>query len=390
MNILFLTHLYLPALGGVQRSVHNLAGELTRRGHRVIVASHGDAPYRYRTVAPAPVLPLIVPDPFDPRPSKAVQRAFLDAANLLALIALCIWKRIDLVHCHLINADTRYAAALQRLLGVKLVITLRGSELHAWIAHKQHRRAYVQRMIESADAVTALSQSQMDHAIALAPGIAPDSLVITNPADPHAIRRQAAAGHGPDAPASYILCSGRLEYPKRVDVLIDAYHGLIEESPDFAHDLVIAGDGELRADLEERARSGPGASRIHFSGARQYAESLALIREAAMLVLSSESEGCPNVILEAMSLETPVIVSDIRPLLELVTQGVNGEVFRSGDRASLRRAVLDLSESAEKRSQYAAAGLNYLASRHRFDLIGDAYEALYARLKSGPVSNQRE
>lgn len=381
MNILYLTYAYLPTLGGVQRSVHNLAAEFTRRGHRIVIVADGKRPFTYRRQPPAPLLPLSIPSPFPKYKWQTAGIRLLDGLNLSVLAGLCLRKKIEVVHCHLINVDTRYAIALKRLLGVRVVVTLRGGEFHHWIAGRPARRHYVRRMLESADAVTALSQAQLDDARGVAPALPDDSPVIPNPADPQAIRRLASAGKALVGPP-YILFSGRLEPEKRVDVLIQAYHAVIAGSRAFPCDLAILGDGSLAAGLHELARNGPGAARVHFLGTRSYEDSLALVRNASALVLpSQESEGCPNVVLEAMALGTAVIVSDHSPLPELVAHGVNGEVFPSGDAAALGQSLRSVAEDENVRSRYVEAGLRYLEKRHRFDDIANAYEDLYRRIR---------
>ncbi len=387
MNILYLTYSYLPTLGGVQRSVYNLATEFTRRGYRIVIAADGRWPFTFQRLQPATVFSFRIPYPFRQERRKEVIAALLDVVNIPALTILCLWYRIGLIHCHLINVDTRYALTMKKLLGVKLIITLRGGEFHHWIAERPQRQQHVRELLESADAVTALSQSQMDDAKALAPGMKGETRILRNPADPEAIRRKATAGRAAGAPASYILFSGRLEAQKRVDLLIDAYHRIVAADRCYPHDVLIAGDGSLLDECEEQARRGAGAGRIHFAGSFAYGDSLALIRDAAMLVLpSQESEGCPNVVLEAMALGTPVIVSDHGPLPELVTAGVSGEVFPSGDAEALRDRLLALTGDPEKRARYAAAGLEVLDRQHRFDRIADAYEELYRQLASPRTS----
>jgi glycosyltransferase involved in cell wall biosynthesis len=382
MNILYLTHAYLPSLGGVQTSVHNLADEFVRRGHHIFIVTDGARPFALQRDPPASVLPLRIPYPFHRTLPKRGQARLLDAVNLASLVAVCLTMRIHLAHCHLINVDTRYAVALKRLLGIRMVITLRGGELHHWIADWPVRRRYVRRMLESADAVTALSRSQIDDARRLAPSLPPDSLVIPNPADPDAIGRKARRGKSlTNVRSPYIVFAGRLEGPKRVELLIDAYHGLVAEDPSYPFDLLVVGSGSCSGMLHAAAMRGAGAARIRFLGACSHEDSLALIRDAAMLVLPSlESEGCPNVVLEAMALGTPVVVSDHGPLMELVTHGVNGELFASGDAAALKARLLALAKNPHVRQQYAVVAREYLERRHRVDQAADRYEELYRQV----------
>ena len=382
MNVLFLTQAYLPSLGGVQISVRNLAAELVRRGHRVVIATDGARPLTLERSDPAPVLHLRIPYPFHRRPLRRTMAHVLDAANLGALAAVCVARRIAVVHCHLVNVDTRYAVALRRLLGLKVVITLRGGELHHWVENHPVRLRYVRRMLESADAVTALSQAQLDQARRLNVSLPAETVVIPNPADPHAIGRLAARGvRPPDAPMEYLLFAGRLEAEKRVELLIDAYHRLVTEDPAYPLGLIVAGAGSQAELLRAAAQAGAGGARIRFVGARPHEDSLALIRDAAILVVpSGASEGCPNVVLEAMALGTPVVLADEGPLGELVTHDVNGSLFPAGNAAALAARLRALAADRRAGDRYAARAREYLGGRHRLDDVADRYEALYRRL----------
>ena len=378
MNVLFLTFDILPSTGGVQRSVHNLSRALAARGHSVAIASAGTGGIAYSAEQPAPVLRLPIPTAIRPHFRHKLRFGARDVMNIAALAAFCARRSIDVVHCHLINMDTRYALLLRRLIGVKVVITLRGGELCHWLDERPLRRDYVKRMLESADAVTSLSHSQFDDALRLTSRLPNGPLVIPNPAEPDAILA-ATAGARPDLGSPYILFMGRLEPPKNVDLLVDAYASLIRKRPAYAWDLVIAGDGSEKAGLQRKA--GNSGGRIRFLGDLDYARSLSLIRDAHVLVLPSlTGEGCPNVLLEAMSLGTPVIVSDHSPLKEMVEDKVSGEVFPSGNQEALANLLLGLPMDRATRDRYAEAARRRLQERHGFDGIVAAYEEIYASL----------
>jgi glycosyltransferase involved in cell wall biosynthesis len=192
-----------------------------------------------------------------------------------------------------------------------------------------------------------------------------------------------APGSAPARP--YVLFAGRLEPMKDVACLIDAYHRAAA-APGFAADLVIAGAGRLASVLRDRAAAGPGAARIRFAGALPYAETLRLIAGARALVLPSrKSEGCPNVVLEAMALGTPVVVSDLPSLAELVDDGTDGAVFPMGDAAALADRLRAVEADAALRARLAAAARERLAVRHAPDAVAARYLALY----SEPASSAR-
>jgi glycogen(starch) synthase len=241
-------------------------------------------------------------------------------------------------------------------------------------------------VLERADYVTAVAGSLLRQACELVPQVEGKSCLVPNPVvlDAHA-RSSMSPASGLPAPSSpYILFVGRLEAMKDVATLLDAYHLACEESS-FAHGLVIVGEGELLADLERRARKGRGAQRVVFLGRRAHSETLALIRGAdALVVPSKSSEGCPNVVLEAMALGTPVIVSDLEALREAVGDGEAGAVFARGSARGLQAEIVALTADPSRRQRYMRAARARLEAKHRLETVLDEYERIYESLVVRP------
>lgn len=134
-----------------------------------------------------------------------------------------------------------------------------------------------------------------------------------------------------------LVCVGRLCEQKGQLLLIEAAHRLAADGTDF--ELVLAGDGELRADIEALIRRYKLQDRVRItgwiSGARVREEILA----ARALVLPSFAEGLPVVLMEAMALQRPVISTYVAGIPELVTPGEHGWLVPAGDVDALTQAV---------------------------------------------------
>jgi colanic acid/amylovoran biosynthesis glycosyltransferase len=143
-------------------------------------------------------------------------------------------------------------------------------------------------------------------------------------------------------PTRRLVCLGRICEQKGQLLLLEAATLLATKGIDF--ELVLAGDGEMRADAEQFIADHQLASKVRvtgwITGARVRDELLA----ARALVLPSFAEGLPVVIMEAMALRRPVISTYVAGIPELVEPGRHGWLVPAGDVEALvesMRACLD-------------------------------------------------
>lgn len=126
---------------------------------------------------------------------------------------------------------------------------------------------------------------------------------------------------------TYILGVGSLLAIKRWDRLLSASQILKQNGYDFL--IRIVGDGPLRETLEQQAQALGVTDRVEFIG---HSDNIpGLLADAAFLVHPSDSEGCPNVIMEAMACGRAVVTTDTGDIPELVEDGKNGFVVCCGD-----------------------------------------------------------
>ena len=182
-----------------------------------------------------------------------------------------------------------------------------------------------------------------------------------------------------------IVFSGRLIPLKRVGDLIAAFARIAADRPEW--ELVIVGDGPLRAELETLAtRACPG--RVRWCGFVQAPATLAAIYRACdVLVLPSDRDAWALVINEALAAGLAVVVSDVVGAADdLVRDGQNGRVFPPGDIGRLAECLLDTT-SVEKLAAYQAASRSILSE---WRVKANPVEGLRAALRSvGVVAGVR-
>lgn len=118
--------------------------------------------------------------------------------------------------------------------------------------------------------------------------------------------------------------------------------------------LVVAGRGELEAEVHRRALTWGILNRIRLLGFRNDVERL--LAAADLLVLPARSESFGIVLLEAMAFGLPVVATAVGGIPEVVADGETGVLVPPGDCAALSNALLVLAAHAGKRHALGRAG----------------------------------
>jgi colanic acid/amylovoran biosynthesis glycosyltransferase len=139
----------------------------------------------------------------------------------------------------------------------------------------------------------------------------------------------------PDVPR--LVCIGRLSGQKGQLILLQAAAVLMREGVPF--ELVLAGDGEMRAVIEAAIEQLGLAQRVRITGWIDAAQVREELLAARAMVLPSFAEGLPVVVMEAMALGRPVLTTYIAGIPELVQHGRTGWLFPAGDVDALVAAM---------------------------------------------------
>ena len=163
-----------------------------------------------------------------------------------------------------------------------------------------------------------------------------------------------------------IVCVGRLAEPKGQLLLLEAAR-IIRDSGE-AFELVLAGDGEMRPQIEamiERYKLGELVRVTGWISSKQVMEELL---SARALVLPSFAEGLPVVIMEAMAVGRPVIATYVAGIPELVIPGKHGWLIPAGDIEALVTVMRELLIApAPLLTEMGEAARTRVSSRHNID-----------------------
>lgn len=159
------------------------------------------------------------------------------------------------------------------------------------------------------------------------------------------------------ATAFVFCCTGRDRPGKGFGTLVDAMEYLEDDSPVY---LLLVGDLVENQELAARIRSSRHADRIQLAGFRTDAPQVAAACDG--LVLPSESEGLPRVVIEAMAYRRPVVVTDAGGMPELVRDGLDGLVVPVRNPAALAGAMDSIARNPELAKTFGDNGYQRIST----------------------------
>jgi glycosyltransferase involved in cell wall biosynthesis len=160
---------------------------------------------------------------------------------------------------------------------------------------------------------------------------------------------------------------------KRPLLWLDAAAAILEQRTDAM--FVLYGTGPLTAEMRERASSLGLEPRLRLPGLSL--DPVAAIGGMDVLVLTSEAEGTPNVVIEAQWAGTPVVACTGGGVAEAFVPGETGILVPSADPGSIAEAALRIGADLAWRERVRRAGPAFVASRFGFDRMIDALVAQY-------------
>lgn len=307
---------------------------------------------------------------------EVIERHSFDPRIWPALRALIRSRRIDVIHAHEYKTDL-LALLLARVEGVMPLATV-----HGWSGDSLRERVYYaadERLLKYYPLVITVSPSirevllrrgaQEDRVRYVPNGV--DTRMFAPDAD---ARARVRAQLGVPDEVAVLGAVGRLEKEKRFDLLLQVAARVGAGRPVV---VAIAGEGSQRGALEQTAAALGLDGRLRLLGQRR--DVCDVHRAFDIYVQTSDREGCPNAVLEAMAVQTPVVATDVGGTGELIVDGETGLLAPRGDVERLVAAV-DRALTDTETPVRAARARAWVERERSFDARMAAVEDIYRGL----------
>ncbi len=367
LTVLVLNPMGEDGWGGVERWFMDVALGLVRRGHRVLSVGRPGALWTRRSLEAG--LPT----------RTTAMKGDLALGEARAIAYWMQEERVEVL-CTKLHRGIRLGGLAARFAGHVPVVAFMGLvEAKAGWRYRITYRMFLHWILTLSegmrrDILAVKSGVPEDRVVAIPYGVDPGVYDVSTE-EAQGARRMLGAGPGD----LLVLAAGRLHEQKRFDLLLEAFARAREKVP--AARLVVVGTGSLRADLERRARELGVADRTQFAGFR--ADMPAVFAAADLFALSSDDEGLPMVVLEAMAAGLPVVATEVGSVRDLVEDGETGIVVERRNPGSMGDGIASLLADEATRRRMGAAGRARVRERYRLDRCVEETEAFLRRVARG-------
>jgi len=176
--------------------------------------------------------------------------------------------------------------------------------------------------------------------------------------------------------ATYV---GRLDRQKGLPWLIETAPEWLRRLPEGR--LLLVGKGPLRPKLERLCRLAGVFDRVHFAGYRHDVPEI--LAASDLLILPSAWEGMPNVVLEAMAAELPVVATRVEGVEELLGSGTDTQTVRYGDSQTLAEKIVRIMKDRETGARLGVENRRRAQQNFQLPSMVNAYEDLWESLVVG-------
>lgn len=248
----------------------------------------------------------------------------------------------QLIHCHFGIQALRLLDNLERF-SIPIAITFHGYDASQYL--KQYpvyknrlRKLFKSKYIFPLSVSKAVQQSLIEHQLH-----SPNHQVLYNGIDIHFFKREKYSN-----PGGIFLQISRLTEKKGIAYTLQAFRLLVDRTPNFVGELVIAGEGDLQESLLKKTKALGLDQWVSFKGSIDRTAVKALMERAHVFVQHSvratngDTEGLPMTLMEAMAMDLPILSTYHAGIPELVEHGLNGYLAPEKDIDTYAQHMMDI------------------------------------------------
>ncbi len=298
-----------------------------------------------------------------------LQVPFLSVAELFALLNDA--RSADVIHAHWLVPQGVAAAIAKKLLNKKLIITIHGSDVHAYKIHSLEWLLHWS--LKQADAITVNSTATQKTILTRFPSVKNKIQII-----PMGIDSETLAKAKPKKlSGKVIVFVGRLSEQKGVQYLLEAFPAIQRKVPSAK--LVIVGGGPYEKTLKQQAKN---MNNVTFTGSLHHSELHAYYKRADVFVLPSISgrglgkEGFGLAVVEAMAANSPVVATNTGGLTDIIDHNKTGLLVPERNAKELGAAIILLLKNKSKATTLARNAKKF-SQEYSWDAIAKKFAKLY-------------
>lgn len=384
MKILYISQFFSDSTGGGETVISNLAKEMTNRGHLVHVICHDTM----ERINPYPGLDIKCVKPCVVHkggiPPSIRQNALYMVNAISEGIRLARKNRIDVIHSNS-HSSIIPGTVISKIFNIPIVSTIHDvfsfgspSRWNRWTEQYSLSKAYAilgplfekTNIRMPVDMIHAVSKSTKDEILEINP-----SARIT--IIPNAINSKNFSNIDISFD-KFVLFIGRLVFYKNLEVIILAFRLVLEDVP--AAKFFIIGDGPMRSKWEELVISYRLSQNVIFLGHVSTEKKNEMLKKCSALVFPSTHEGFGLVVLESFQMGKPVLAASVRPLDEIIRDGVDGYLIPPDRPKKWAEKIIELLNRTTLSKDMGSRGREKTLFEYNVSRIADDMEKLYRSL----------
>jgi glycosyltransferase involved in cell wall biosynthesis len=343
-----------PDVGGVGESVARIAHMLQAIGYEVHVAVFHSKQRKDDTLRRSQCCSQVQDGLYVHRLYPAIRSAAPIVQDFLSEVYFQLEQlhqrfQFDLFHAFFINETGFLTTLLAKELGIPVINSVRGSDLHKHVfSPKQHSQ--IVWTLANSDWVTCVSHALKRRVGVLVPDMQSRTTAFWNSIQPLDLSRLPTPPLVDRLQGTVIGSVGRFRDKKGLEFLLDACAELALKLP---LTLLLVGDyaDRERAYWEAQVAASPIRERVILTGLVERQEALAYLPHIDIFSVPSLHDGCPNAMLEAMLAQRAIVGTHVDAIGEILRDRDNALVVPPGDSRALAAALRELAQSPTLRQQ---------------------------------------